>query len=108
METKPEELQIDDSPNQVVLYSNIAKVFATPEELVIHFGIRHSEDPNKGVVTAKIFLNHSHAKRLIGSLIRVIETLEKDFGEIPSDPAERLSPEARKRLNLDKKGTSND
>jgi hypothetical protein len=91
-----------------LFYSNIAQVMITPEELVIHFGVRKEEDPASGVGIAKVYLNHSHAKRLAGALVRVIESFEKDFGEIEADPMMRLAPEARKRLGLEKEKLSNE
>ena len=103
------EAQVETPPaGEPFFYSNIAQVMITPEELVIHFGVRKKEDPANGVGIATVYLNHSHAKRLAGALVRVIESFEKDFGEIEADPMARLAPEARKRLGLEKGESSNE
>lgn len=103
------QVQVDTpAAGEAVFYSNIAQVMITPEELIIHFGVRRPEDPEKGEGVARVYLNHSHAKRLAGALVRVIESFEKDFGKIEADPSERLMPEARKRLGLEKKESKNE
>jgi hypothetical protein len=103
------EVNVETPPTgEAVFYSNVAQVMVTPEELIIHFGLRKSEDPANGVGIAKVYLNHSHAKRLAGALVRVIESFEKDFGKIETDPMVRLAPEARKRLGLAEKGSAHE
>lgn len=103
------EAKVEAPPTgESLFYSNIAQVMITPEELIIHFGVRKQDDPAKGVGIAMVYLNHSHAKRLAGALVRVIETFEKDFGEIEADLSVRLAPEARKRLGLEKEESSNE
>lgn len=101
-------MNIEDSPRQFVCYSNVATVLMTPEEIVLHFGERKSEDFTKGTGLAKIYISLSHGKRLAAALLKSIKLFEEDFGEIPIQPLERLTPEGRKRHGVDQKGSSDE
>ena len=86
--------KIEDAPNEPIFYSNIAALRATPEEIIIHFGLRE-DDPNLGIGVGKAILSAPHAKRLAIALSRVIENYELNFGEIIADIEQRLTPDAR-------------
>ena len=74
-------LKIKDNPNELVFYTNIAGVRATPEEIIIHFGLRE-DDPNSGIFVAKAVMSLAHAKRLVAALSRTISNYEVNFGEV--------------------------
>jgi hypothetical protein len=90
---------ITDDPGQVVTYADQVKAIASPEEFILHFGLRKVEEPNTAKGVAKIYLSPPHAKRLALALAQVIEGYEKNFGKIETDPASRLTPEARNRFD---------
>jgi hypothetical protein len=94
---------VQDSPSELVFYSNIASVSLTPEEAILHFGQRDSEDPNKGEGVAKVYLSLPHAKRLASVLAKGLSRHEEVFGEIIADPEKRLSPEILKKIVSDGK-----
>ena len=97
--------EITDTPGEPLFYSNFATIRSTPEEILIHFGLR-TDEPSKGVGVAKAVLSLAHAKRLAGALARVIETYEKSFGSIQEDISKRLTPEGRKLLGIPDKEES--
>lgn len=94
----PAEVTITDSPNQFVGYANINGVTLTAEEAIIHFGTRRQESPELADGIAKIYVGLPHIKRIAIMLAQIIGSYEEAFGEIPTDPSARISPEARKRL----------
>jgi hypothetical protein len=93
-------LSITERDNEPIYYANIASIYATPEEVSIHFGLRVEGDENHGNGIAKIYLSLPHAKRLAGTLIAVINNYERNFGKIHDDPAKLLTDEGRKLLGL--------
>lgn len=92
---------INNAPNEPVYYANIASLNVTPEELIIHFGLRTPEDSNIGIGVAKVYVSLPHAKRLASAMIRVIQVYERNFGEIISEPEMRLTPEGKKSLGIE-------
>ena len=96
----PEPIEMKDGPGQIVGYANLISIITTPEEVILHFGERSMEGPNKGIGIAKIYISLPHAKRLAGALIRTLKNHEEIFGEINADPTKQLTPEALKRLAI--------
>lgn len=80
-------------------YANAFQTHATPEELLISFGINQTlPSQEKGVsadmvlqFTNRIILNHFTAKRLALSLLQSIREHEERFGLIELDVAKRVS-----------------
>lgn len=91
---------IMEKENEPVYYANIASIHATPEEVIIHFGLRTEGDEERGAGIAKIYLSLPHAKRLMGALLSVINHYERNFGAIPDDPAKLLTAEGRQLFGL--------
>jgi len=90
---------IDNDSNVPVFFTNIASTVATPEEFIINFGIRTLNEPNKGKGVAIVYLSPSHAKRLAEAMARTVESYERNFGKIISDPENRLTLEGKKLLS---------
>ena len=97
------EVVITDDPNQLVTYVDSARASASPEEFILHFGLRKTEEPHIATGVAKIYLSLPHAKRLALALAQVIKGYEDAFGKIETDPAARLTQDARNRLELEPK-----
>jgi hypothetical protein len=93
---------IDADSNVPMFYTNIASISATPEEFSMHFGIRKKKDPNHGIGVAMIYMSLPHAKRLAEAMAKAIHSHEQTFGEIITDPANRLTGEGRKLLSNEK------
>ena len=68
------------------LYSNAAQVSVTNEDVSVAFGVRDVNDAKIVHVTLRVFMSHSHAKRLVGALARSIQSLEAVVGEIELHP----------------------
>ncbi|HZG52773.1 MAG TPA: DUF3467 domain-containing protein [Pyrinomonadaceae bacterium] len=100
---KTEEITIYDSPQQFVGYANINGITFTPEEVVMHLGLRRLENLNEADGVAKIYLNLPHAKRIMLALAHLIERHEMFFGEINADPGSRLTDAGRKHLEEKRK-----
>lgn len=86
------------SPNEVSLYSNVARTVLTPEEAILIFGIRDIGDPTQAQVIGRVYVSLSHAKRLAATLPKLIAQHEEMFGEIPLDADVRLTEVGRKMI----------
>jgi hypothetical protein len=86
---------IKDAPS---FYANLCLVRTTPEEVILQFGQRNTEDPSHGDAVVTVYTSLWHAKRLASALLESIGTYEAIFGEIPTDPIALLSPEALAKL----------
>ena len=79
VQNEPSKLR--DTAASVNAYANLCNVVVTPEEVVLHFGIRDlnppSDDAVEGISVARIYLGVEHAKRLNQALTN---TLEKHQG----------------------------
>ena len=91
-------VKIIDGPSQSEAYSNFASISVSNDDVVIHFAQRVSGNPEVGKGVMMVFMGLAHAKRLALALNKSLGEYEKNFGEIITDPIERLSPEARKSL----------
>ncbi len=97
-------VSMKESPNQFVGYSNVVAVNISAEETILLFGLREHQNPDQANSVAKLYISPAHAKRLAKTLAGVIETYEETFGEIIADPLERMSPEARAKIENQLKG----
>jgi hypothetical protein len=81
-------------------YANLCLVRTTPEEVILQFGQRNTDDPNQGDAVVTVYTNLWHAKRLAMALLQSIEKYEAIFGELPTDPIAALDPEKLKILGV--------
>lgn len=87
----------EDAPS---FYANICLVRTTPEEVILQFGQRITDDPSRGNAVVTIYTNLWHAKRLAKALLESIGKYEAIFGELPTDPIAALGPEVLKQLGV--------
>lgn len=92
------ETKMVDSPGEFVGYSNFASIGVSNDDVIFHFGLRDSQNPQEGKGIAKIYVGLAHAKRISKALSKSLASFEELFGEIIPDPVERLTPEKRKQL----------
>ena len=98
-------VSIENGPNEVTTYANIARMHIGPDEVILHFGLRKTDEPNSGVGVAKIYLSTAHAKRLATTLDAGIKRIEGIFGEIVADPVKKLKTEQLQKLQNNKSDT---
>jgi len=91
-------VEIQKGPDEITTYANIVGITFGPDEVILHFGLRSADDPNKGTGVAKIYINSAHAKRLTAALGAAVQQVESIFGEIIADPASKLTPEKLQEL----------
>lgn len=89
---------IHDTPNQFVGYANINGITVTPEEAIMHLGLRRPDEPDVADGVAKIYLSLPHLKRIMLVLTEIVRDHEIYFGEIQVDADERLTEEGRRRI----------
>ncbi len=88
------EFTIDTKALQTT-YANFVRFHATPEELILDFGLNPSTEPNPKdpvKLTARVVMNYYTAKRLSLALQRVIREHEKAYGELELDFRKRARP----------------
>jgi hypothetical protein len=78
-------------------YSNFARVTATPEEVIVDFGL----NPNPFLagkqevdVTQRLIMNFYTAKRLCSALAMTLQRHEATFGNVELDVRRRANPSA--------------
>ena len=79
-------------------YSNFARVTATPEEVIVDFGLNANpfvpgrQEVN---VTQRLIMNFFTAKRLLSALMMTLQRHEQTFGQVELDVRRRahLPPE---------------
>ena len=98
---RPEPKLHSDSRTRV-FYSNYTALTMTPDEVIFRFAERDLEDPGRALEVARLFVSPGHAKRILAVLANIVRIYETNFGEILADPVERLTPEGRKKLGLDR------
>ena len=98
-------VEIESGPNELTTYANIVGMLLSPDEVILHFGLRKTNDPTSGIGIVKIYLTPAHAKRLATALNDGIQRIEGVFGEIIADPAKKLTPEQLQKLQNNKSGT---
>src|SRR3954452_17464172 len=88
------EIVVDDSGSSPS-YSNFCRVTATPEEVILDFGL-NSQPFATGrqdvKVTERIVMSHYTSKRLLTALGMTIQRHEQTFGPIELDVRRRVSP----------------
>lgn len=62
-------------------YANIMRVDTTKEEFILDFGTINPVQGN-GSITARVFMNPGHAKRMIEVLQRVMAQYEGQHGQV--------------------------
>jgi len=86
---------VDDS-NVVPNYANFARVTATPEEVIIDFGLNPTPF-NEGVqnvkASSRFVMNFYTSKRLFNTLEKTIQRHEEMFGPIELDVQKRVKRE---------------
>ncbi len=69
--------KLNDVPSIFMTYANLCNITVTPEEVILHFGIRDIEKAakgiNEGTGVAKVFLGLDHAKRFHEALGKTLE-----------------------------------
>ena len=98
--TREPELYSDS--RTMIFYSNYTAVTMTPDEVIFRFAGRDLEDPAKALEVARLIVSPGHAKRVLAVLANIVRIYETNFGEIVADPLQRLTPEGRKNLGVDK------
>jgi hypothetical protein len=73
-------------------YSNFARVTATPEEVILDFGLNPNpflQGRQEVQVTQRLIMNHYTAKRLCSALLMTLQRHEATFGSIELDVRRR-------------------
>ena len=81
------------TPAPDAVYSNVSRIFATPNELVIDFAMNLNafgpmieEDAR---IVSRVVTSYDGAKRLWGHLTQTLQAYEQKYGEIELDVAKR-------------------
>jgi Protein of unknown function (DUF3467) len=88
---QPSEVVVDDTATQPT-YANFCRVTATPEEMLLDFGLNSQPfAPGRQDVKAnqRVVLNFFTAKRLLSALGMTIQRHEQTFGSIELDVRRR-------------------
>ena len=94
------EVIVDDT-NAHSAYSNFARVTATPEEVIVDFGLNpqpFASGRQEVKVSQRLIMNFYTAKRLLGAMQMTIQRHEGAFGVIELD--------VRRRANIPPTATS--
>jgi hypothetical protein len=87
--------QIEADDSQVVAaYSNFCRVHATPEELIVDFGLStHAGAPQQQPIklTQRVVVNYYTAKRLVQLLHMAVQRHESTFGVLETDIQKRVT-----------------
>ena len=96
VETVPQDGQVEillKDDGAVTVYTNFARVSATPEELIIDFGVNSNpfaEGQQEVRVSTKAILGLFTAKRLLAALQMTIARHEEVFGVLELDVRKRV------------------
>lgn len=93
-------VEIQKGPDEINTYANIVGITFGTDEVILHFGLRNTEDPKKGTGVVKIYMSSAHAKRLANALVNAVQKMENVFGEINADPFSKLSPDKLQQLQI--------
>jgi hypothetical protein len=102
-QTTPQGLQIlVDERELRTLYVNMVRIHTTHEEVVLDM-IFSMPNPNPAAgqqqmlfkVTDRVIMSYPTAKRLAQSVTQLIKRYEQQFGELPTQPAQRPAPPHR-------------
>ena len=100
VETVPQDGQVEillKDDGAVTVYTNFARVSATPEELIIDFGVNSNpfaEGQQEVRVSTKAILGLFTAKRLLAALQMTIARHEEVFGVLELDVRKRVQVSA--------------
>jgi Protein of unknown function (DUF3467) len=86
-EPQPTEIVVDDSAT-LPTYSNFCRVTATPEEMLLDFGLNpqpFASGRQDVKVSQRVVLNFFTAKRLLSAIGMTIQRHEQTFGSIELD-----------------------
>ena len=89
-------LEFDDSRASAA-YANSCRVAATPEELIIDFGLNPQPmgmPPKAIVINHRIIINFYTAKRMLHALQLAVQRHESVFGVLETDVQKRVKPGA--------------
>ena len=82
------------------VFSNAFQLTFTPDDSCIVFCQRDLDDSDLLHGSLRVYMPIAHMKRLWKGLGRAVESYEKNFGEIVTDPRERLTPEAKEAYEV--------
>ena len=86
------EVVVDDS-NTLPSYSNFCRVTATPEEVILDFGLNpqpFATGRQDVKANQRIVMNFYTAKRLLGALMNVVQQHENAYGPLELDFQKRM------------------
>lgn len=90
----PQQQQFATDASEIsTVYTNFCRVNATPEELVLDFGLNTSMIPNPNEtikLSHRVVMNFFTAKRLLGALMNVVQQHEAAFGALELDFQKRM------------------
>lgn len=89
---RPNEVVVDDSASEPT-YANFCRVMATPEEIILDFGLNMQPfAPGRQDVRAsqRVVMGDFTAKRLLEALAMTIQRHEQAFGPIEMDVNRRV------------------
>jgi len=85
-----------DEREMRTIFSNAYRIHTTAEEVVVDFGFNMANpNPQAGQqqllfkVNDRVIMSYSNVKRLAVSLQQLVRRYEQQFGEIPTNPAQR-------------------
>jgi len=98
------EVIVDDSSAQPT-YTNFCRVMATPEEVILDFGLNmqpFAPGRQDVVATQRVVMNAFTAKRLLQALAMTIQRHEQVFGQVELDVNRRVThpPESAQVVRL--------
>ena len=97
-QTGQEKIRVDiDESNLTTSYANGFRTAATPEEVVVDFGLNYFQPSDQQTgerkmafkANERIIMNYFSAKRLTLALSQIIRRYEREFGELELDAAKR-------------------
>jgi len=83
------QLKIDDT-GVVTEYANFFSATGTLEEVILDFGNRSKDAPDKVKIDTRIVVSVFNAKRILAALAQTINMYEERFGKIELDPRKRM------------------
>jgi len=96
--SNPRPITVDESKT-VSSYANFCRVTASPEELIVDFGMNSqptAQNEKPVDISQRIVLNFYTAKRLLHALNVSVQRHEEIFGKIETDIQKRVVPRASK------------
>jgi hypothetical protein len=92
-------VKIPEGPPPPAVFSNVARVIPTPNELVIDFALNLNaygqliEEETK--VVSRVVTTYDGAKRLLLNVAKAVQAWEQRYGQIELDFAKRGTPEPK-------------